>query len=196
MPYDNDQYRRGILLDALFASQIGAWETDLKNDRTVADATAAALFNLDPVHAAGGLPLAAYAEAILPADRDAFFMNIDRVSEHGGLFVSEYRVCSRASGVRWVLARGHYERDDRTGDVVGRGIVVNTTESHSSRSDADRTFFVLQKKESPLDRLATFALQARHAVDDVAEYEKPGLQSAADALLWAIGRALARQSQL
>ncbi|WP_411903432.1 PAS domain-containing protein [Methylorubrum thiocyanatum] len=184
----------GSLPDALIASQVGIWETDLGNDRTVADAVTAALFNLDSMQAALGLPLAAYVEAILPADREAFFTSLDRVSEHGGVFVGEYRVSSGARGVQWVLARGHFERDEQTGEVVGRGIVVNTTESKLKWPVEDRTFFVLHKNEPPLERLATYALQARRVVDDVGEHERSALRLAVDSLLWAVGRAIARQN--
>lgn len=194
MPFDTRRYWMGSLPDALIASQVGIWETDLGNDRTVADAVTAALFNLDSMQAALGLPLAAYVEAILPADREAFFTSLDRVSEHGGVFVGEYRVSSGARGVQWVLARGHFERDEQTGEVVGRGIVVNTTESKLNWPVEDRTFFVLHKNEPPLERLATYALQARRVVDDVGEHERSALRLAVDSLLWAVGRAIARQN--
>ena len=195
MPHQSRRYWLGFLPDALTASQVGIWETDFGSDRTVADATTAALFGLDPMQAAIGLPLAAYAEAIFPADREAFFTNIGRVCEHGGSFVVEYRVCSAASGVRWVLARGHYERDDNTGNVIGRGIVVDITESKLNWQADNHAFFVLQKNETPLDRLATCALQARHAVDEVAGHDRTALRVAADALLWAVGRAIAKRSR-
>ncbi|ACB79370.1 PAS fold-3 domain protein [Methylorubrum populi BJ001] len=184
----------GSLPDALIASQVGIWETDLGNDRTVADAVTAALFNLDSMQAALGLPLAAYVEAILPADREAFFTSLDRVSEQGGVFVGEYRVSSGARGLQWILARGHFERDEQTGEVVGRGIVVNTTESKPNWPVEDRTFFALHKNEPPLERLATYALQARRVVDDVGEHERSALRLAVDSLLWAVGRAIARQN--
>ncbi|MGW5957709.1 PAS domain-containing protein [Methylorubrum thiocyanatum] len=195
MPYHSRQFWLDFLPDALIASQIGIWETDFENDRTVADATTAALFGVDPVQAALGLPLAAYAEAIFPDDQAGFFSNIDRVCEQGGLFVVEYRVRSAVNGVRWVLARGHYQRDERTGGVLGRGIVVDITESKRSGQADDRRFLVLQERdETPLDRIATCALQARGAINDVAEHEKPALQSAVDGLLWAVGRALAKRN--
>jgi hypothetical protein len=194
MPFDTRRYWMGSLPDALIASQVGIWETDLGNDRTVADAVTAALFNLDSMQAALGLPLAAYVEAILPADREAFFTSLDRVSEQGGVFVGEYRVSSGARGLQWVLARGHFERDEQTGEVVGRGIVVNTTESKPNWPVEDRTFFALHKNEPPLERLATYALQARRVVDDVGEHERSALRLAVDSLLWAVGRAIARQN--
>ncbi|AMB48220.1 MULTISPECIES: PAS domain-containing protein [Methylobacteriaceae] len=196
MPYDTKRYWLGFLPDALIASQVGIWETDFANDRTVADSITAALFGLDPVQAAIGLPLAAYTKAILPADQNEFFANIDRVCEHGGLFVVEYRVRSADRGVRWVLARGHYKRNPRTGKVLGRGIVVDITEGKLNGQVEDRALFVSpNKNEAPLDQIATYALKARRAVDDVAGHEKTALRSAIDGLLWAVGRALAKRSR-
>ncbi|CAX27538.1 conserved protein of unknown function; putative sensor (PAS) domain [Methylorubrum extorquens DM4] len=142
------------------------------------------------------MPLAAYTKAILPADQDEFFTNIDRVCEQGGLFVVEYRVCSAERGVRWVLARGHYKRNTQTGKVLGRGIVVDITEGKLNGQAEDRALFVLpSRNEPPLDRIATYALQARRAVDDVAGHDGPALRSAIDGLLWAVGRALAKRSR-
>lgn len=197
MPDRLRRYWLECLPDALAASQIGVWETDFGNDSTIADATTAALFGLDPMQAARGLPLAANAQAILPADREDFSTNINRVCEHGGLLVVEYRVCSAENGVRWVLARGHCKRSDRTGDVVGQGIIVDITEVKQNGQSEDRARFVLPNEDDdPLDRLATCALQARRAVDEAAEHVKPRLRPAVDALLWAVGRALARRGAL
>lgn len=195
MPHRLGRYWPGFLPDALIASQVGIWETDFGNDRTVADASTAALFGLDPVQAAMGLPLAAYVQSIFPADREEFSANINRVCEHGGLFVVEYRVRPPAGGVRWLLERGQYKRDEQSGAVIGRGIVVDITESKLNGQAEDRELFVLPMEEdAPLDRLATYALQARWAVDETAEHEKPSLRPAVDALLWAVGRALAKRS--
>ena len=195
MPYGASRYWLEFLPDALTASQVGIWETDFENDRTVADATTAALFGLDPAQAARGLPLAAYVQAIFPPDREEFATNINRVCEHGGLLVAEYRVRSLANGVRWLLARGNYKRDDNTGEVIGRGIVVDISEIKQNSQAEDCALFVLPRKdEHPLDRLATYALQARRVIDETAEHERPALQQAVETLLWAVGRALAKRS--
>lgn len=81
MPHRLRRHWPSFLPDALIASQVGIWETDFGNDRTVADSTAAALFGLDPMQAAMGLPLAAYVQSIFPADREDFSTNINRVCE-------------------------------------------------------------------------------------------------------------------
>ncbi|TNC08775.1 diguanylate cyclase [Methylobacterium terricola] len=190
-----NQVTRSVLSfvpDALTASQVGTWETESLTDRTVSDATTAALFGLDPVRAAGGLPLAAYSRVIHPDDRAAFFGKLNRVRDHGGLFVIEYRTLPGPSDLRWVLARGRYERDERTGGMTGRGIVIDITESkHDGRVEDRAFFFVEDDTEMPLDRAAACAIQARQAIDEFAGPERLGLRRSVDTLLLALGRALA-----
>ncbi|TNC05412.1 PAS domain-containing protein [Methylobacterium terricola] len=190
-----NQVTRSVLAfvpDALTASQVGTWETDASTDRTFGDATTAALFGVDPVQAAGGLPLAAYARVIHPDDRTAFSSKLERVRDHGGLFVIEYRTLPAPGDLRWVLARGRYERDERTGSMTGRGIVIDITESKLDGRAEDRAFFFTEEDaETPLDRAAACAIQARQAIDEVAGSEGLGLRRSVDALLLALGRALA-----
>ncbi|QRE72882.1 PAS domain-containing protein [Methylobacterium aquaticum] len=180
--------------DALIASQVGTWETSFAIDRTFSDATTAALFGLDPDEAAKGLPLAAYARSIHPHDRAAFNDKIGRVREHGGLYVVEYRTIPALGDLRWVLARGRYQRDKHTGEITGRGIVIDITENKLDGRIEDRAFFITEEAaESPLDRAAACAIQARQAIDEVDGPEGLGLRRSVDALLLALGRALARR---
>ncbi|WP_082173611.1 PAS domain-containing protein [Methylobacterium platani] len=180
--------------DALTASQVGTWETNPISDNTLSDATTAALFGVEPAQAAEGLPLAIYARAVHPDDRVALYDTLMRVREYGGLFVIEYRTCPAPGVMNWVLARGRYERDERTGQVKGRGIVIDITESKLDGRVEDRAFFFTEEDtETPLDRAAACAIQARRAIDEVAGPERRGLRRSADALLLALGRALARR---
>ncbi|KMO11901.1 PAS domain-containing protein [Methylobacterium platani] len=191
------QVTRSVLAfvpDALSASQVGTWTTDVINDRTVCDAAAAALFGVDPNLAAEGLPLAAYARVIHPDDRAGFHDKLNRVREHGGLFVVEYRAFPAPGDRRWVLARGRYERDDRTGGMTGRGIVIDITESKLDGRAEDRAFFIAEEDtETPLERAAACAIQTRQAIDEFDGPEGLGLRRSVDALLLALGRALARR---
>lgn len=103
-------------------------------------------------------------------------------------------MCPPESTVRWLLGRGQYKRDEQGGAVIGRGIVVDITESKFNGQAEDRDLLGLPiMEDAPLDRLATCALQARRAVDEIFEHEKPRLRPAVDALLWAVGRALAKR---
>lgn len=180
---------------ALAASQVGTWETNSRADRTITDATTAALFGVDPARAANGLPLAAYARAIHPEDVLAFSHKLDDVRTHGGLFVVEYRTCPHPGLTHWVLARGRYERDGWTGEMIGRGIVIDISESKLDGQGEDRALFVKPDVDaSPLDRAADHVIEARRAIDAVGGSEWPALRKAVDDLLWTVGRALARQA--
>lgn len=196
MPYGADRSALGFLPEALLASQVGTWETDFGNDRTVANAVTAELFDVDPVQAAAGLPLKAYTKAIHPADRKDFDTNISRVSEYGGLLVVEYRVQSKFKGERWLLARGHYRRDASTGNTVGNGIVVDITDCRRGEQHQASTIFLMTNEaEEPLDRIATQAIQMRRDVEEISDRQRKPLQMAVEALLWAVGRALAKRSR-
>jgi hypothetical protein len=163
-------------------------------DRTVADATTAFLFGVDADEAARGLPLISYTRNIHPDDRTEFRQKLGLVRDRGGLFVIEYRTCPTPTDVRWVLARGRYERDPLTGLMVGRGIVIDITESKSDGRVEDRAFFVASDDGQPsLEHVAELTLKAREEIDELGEQESSPLRRAVDALLWIIGRTLAQR---
>lgn len=182
---------------ALLASQVGTWESVVTTDRTVADATTAFLFGVDADEAARGLPLISYTRNIHPDDRAEFRQKLGMVRDRGGLFVIEYRTCPTPTDVRWVLARGRYERDPLTGLMVGRGIVIDITESKLDGRVEDRAFFVASDDRQPsLEHIAELTLTAREEIDALGEQESSPLRRAVDALLWIIGRTLAlRQTE-
>ncbi len=179
---------------ALNASQVGTWETSFATNRTFSDAATAALYGVDADRAAKGLPFSTYARSVHPDDRAAFNHKIGRLREHGGLYVVEYRTVPAPGDLRWVLVRGRYERDEHTGEMTGRGIVIDITESKHDGRTEDRAFFMTEEDaETPLDRAATCAIQARQAIEEVDGPEGLGLRQSVDALLLALGRALARR---
>lgn len=181
---------------ALMASRVGAWEYDATNDRTVADAATAGLFGIDVDEASLGLPIDLYTKRIHPDDRPNFRQKLDILQDRGGLFVIEYRTCPSPTDVRWVLARGRYERDPRTGHTIGRGIVIDITESKSDGHVGDPAFFVAQTANGPsLAQIASMVLEVRSQIDELGERSDSPLRRAVDALLWIIGRTLARQGQ-
>ena len=179
---------------ALLASQVGTWESNVTTDRTVADATTAFLFGVDEGEASRGLPLLCYTRNIHPDDQAEFRQKLGMVRDRGGLFVIEYRTCPAPMDVRWVLARGRYERDPLTGQMVGRGIVIDITESKSDGRVEDRAFFVASDRGQPsLEHIAELTLKARGEIDELGEQETSPLRRAVDALLWIIGRTLAQR---
>lgn len=204
-----------FLLGALAASQVSTWETDVTRGRTTTDAATAALFGLDAWEAGQGLPLAQFIDAIHPADREMVRRRIAVIGEQGGLFVVEYRTCPAPGSIRWVLARGRYEYDRLAGGMVGRGIVIDITESKLDGHIEDRAFFMVKQDlqedwadEDParetvfnedatdlarLDRAAAHAIATREAIDRLGETEKGELRRLVDLLLLTFGRLLARR---
>ena len=177
--------------EALSASQVGVWETDFDNDRTRVDAALAALFGVDPHEAAVGLPLARYVQAVVPEDRAALDEKLNQVRQFGGMYVIEFRTQPKPTDLRWVLARGRYERDQTTGVMTGRGIIIDITESKMDGQVEDRALFFAPDSDGPsLDHVAALTLEARQEIDALGEKEGSHLRNAVDALLWAVGRAI------
>ncbi|WP_245239006.1 PAS domain-containing protein [Methylobacterium platani] len=185
-----------FVLGALAASQVSTWETDVARGVTATDAATAALFGLDARAAGRGLPLAQFVDAIHPDDREMVRDRLAGMSEQGGLFVVEYRTCPRPGTTRWILARGRYERDPLTGDMMGRGIVIDITDSKRDGHAEDRAFFLIEEDPidgSLLDRAAAQAIATREAIDRLDPGDRSELRQVVDLLLVSFGRALARR---
>jgi hypothetical protein len=179
---------------ALAASNVGTWEYAVPADRVRFDEVMAALFGLDAEDGKHGLPLQRFVEAVHPEDVGLFERKVARVLAHGGLYVLEYRTCPTPGALHWVLARGRFEADATGRIVSGRGICVDITENRCDEGTAGRALFLGAPGEAaPLDRAAEHAIAARKAIDEVADREGRTLRQAADALLWALGRCLARR---
>lgn len=121
---------------ALLASDyVGSWEWDIVNDRVVADDRFAAMFNVDPVLAANGGPIAEFIAAMHPDDVDRVRAEIDQALAGDGAFISEYRVRSVSGEERWLLARGQAYFGPDGAPQHFPGIAVDITER--KRMDAD-----------------------------------------------------------
>lgn len=200
-----------FVLGALAASQVSTWETDVTLGRTMTDAATAVLFGLDPREAGQGVPQERFIDAIHPADREMVRERVALMGEQGGLFVVEYRIRPSPGTIRWILARGRYERDRFTGGMVGRGIVIDITDSKLDGHVEDRAFFLVDGNpaeeapageppldeslldESLLDLAAGHAIATREAIDRLDEIERGELRRFVDLLLLSFGRALARR---
>ncbi|MFF9550680.1 PAS domain-containing protein [Methylobacterium fujisawaense] len=198
MPYTQMKSVPAFLPDALISSQVGTWQIDFDRDHAVCDTTTAALFGVDPDEASIGLSLTSFARAIHPDDRSTYDDRTKRMREHGGLYVVEYRTVPRPGDVRWILVRGRYDRDRLTGNILGRGIVIDITESKFDGIVEDNAYFLapdLPEIETPLERAAGYALKAKEAVDEYVGRDAAVLGRAINVVLWIIGCALARQSE-
>jgi hypothetical protein len=181
--------------EALMASQVGTWQTDFAHGRMACDAVTANLFGLGAEQAEHGFPLTTYTAALHPDDVSIFSDKMQRMRRAGGICVAEYRVCPVPGAVRWILARGHYVADPATGRMDGRGIVIDITDGKRDGHLENQVYFVKRPRaETSLERAADLAMAARRAIDAVGGSDGHALRHAVDALLWAIGRALARPS--
>lgn len=185
-----------FVAEALAASNAGTWRTIRTLQYYIVDETAAALSGLDPRHAARGVPLLRLLRTVHLSDRRLFLERIDRATRSGGPFVIEYRIVSPDGSLRWLLARGLFASDPMTGEMQGRGILIDITDSKTDRQGGGGERLVGSRPiDDPLDRAADLALRTRHAIDEIGGYEGQALKNAVDALLWSLGRTLARRTQ-
>ncbi|WP_369061972.1 PAS domain S-box protein [Caulobacter sp. 73W] len=110
------------------AGAAGAWEWDLAAGVLVADARFAALYGLDPVLAAAGLPAKAFYDPIHPDDLLRMKIAIAGVKNGAEVFVRDYRVVSEDGAIRWVSARGRTWLDDDDRPARLSGVLADITD--------------------------------------------------------------------
>ncbi|MCJ2065458.1 PAS domain-containing protein [Methylobacterium sp. J-088] len=114
------------------------------------------------------------------------------VREDGGLFVWEHRILPTPGVVRWVLARGHYERGPN-GGMHGRGIVIDVTDSRTD-GEIDGPSRFLTTYETPgavLDRIAQRAIEICELIRSLDAGKSVRLRPLIEALLHELGCQLA-----
>ncbi|MCJ2111573.1 PAS domain-containing protein [Methylobacterium sp. E-025] len=177
---------------ALTALSIGMWEDDVEIDRIRGDAIMARIYGLSEERAAAGLTWAELSRFFHPDDMPADPLPHRRVREEGGLFVWEHRVVPEAGNVRWVLARGHFDRDSQSGVMRGRGILIDMTDvRRDGHADGSMDFLAKDMAAPLLERIADGALQIRGMIDDLNPKGVKRLKPLVDALLLELGRQLA-----
>jgi hypothetical protein len=167
---------------------IGSWNWDIAADRVHADALVALLFNVNPDSAEAGAPLAAFAAAIHPEDRERVTSLIGASAREGRSYVAEYRVCSADGVTRWILARGRYQIDAAGRPFRGRGIVIDITPSRMSEDAYVRTG--RDGALHPLERAADHCVAAHRALVDE---DDAHLKLLSEMLLFEVGRKLAKR---
>ncbi len=171
---------------------IGLWEEDVAADRVHADGVMARMFGLSDAAVAQGVSRAHLLSIFHPEDvvRDPELRR--SVREEGGLFVWEHRILPAPGVVRWVLARGHYERDV-DGGMRGRGIVIDVTDSRTdSHIDGPAHFLAaFETSGSVLERIADNAIEACNLIRSLDADKAARLRPLVDALLHELGRQLA-----
>lgn len=113
---------------ALAYNAVGTWLWDIKKDTVLADKNSAKLFGLSsngmPVEA----PSEAFMKAIHPEDKKRIEDEIQKAIKKGTAYESEYRMYDADGTLRWLLARGNVEVDEKNKPVRFPGLVVDITE--------------------------------------------------------------------
>ena len=119
--------RLSLALDG--SGLVGTWDWDIRNDVVTADDRFAAMYNLDPLRAGLGVPIAEFLAAIHPDDAARVNAEIDVALRDGTPFRSEYRLVSAADGaVHWVIASGRPRRGVDGAPSRLPGVIVDVTE--------------------------------------------------------------------
>ncbi len=171
---------------------IGLWEEDVDADRVRADEVMARMFGLSGAAVTEGISRAHLLSIFHPEDVARDPERRRSVREEGGLFVWEHRILPAPGVVRWVLGRGHYERDV-DGGMRGRGIVIDVTDSRTdSRIDGPAHFLAaFETSGSVLERIADNAIEACDLIRSLDADKAARLRLLVDALLHELGRQLA-----
>ncbi|TXN43866.1 PAS domain-containing protein [Methylobacterium sp. WL7] len=169
------------------SSVVGTWDWDHVRGVVVYDTGAARLLTGDPELADREIDGVAAASAVHPEDHEWLAVHMKRAANAGGLVLAEYRVVAADGSVRWLLNRGRTHQDEAGRPVRSRGILIDITEM---RDGGER--YVLNeapKPENQLLRAADLAIALKQLLGEEAPNE---IQSAADLLLFSLGRAIGR----
>jgi PAS domain S-box-containing protein len=109
---------------------VGTWDWDVPGNRVTADDQFAALFNLDPLTAGLGVPIAEFLRAIHPDDAERVGVEIAAALSEGSPYKSEYRLVGEDGKVTWVVASGR-PRVDANGQIYRfPGVAIDVSEQH------------------------------------------------------------------
>lgn len=106
----------------------GSWDWDVRNDRLYLDESMAALYGIDPIAAAQGLPTNFFFKCIHPRDVNRLRIAVAGVLHGAELFLKTYRIIAADGLVRWVEAHGrcHFGSDEQPERFTG--ILVDVTD--------------------------------------------------------------------
>lgn len=135
------------LEEAMSAGLVGSWSWDIQKNIVTADKGLATLFGVTSEQALRGLPIETFINSIFEEDKAMVSALIEEAVQNGSTFESEYRTIDVNGAVRWVIARGRVERDDKGQAVSFPGVMIDI----SSRKEAESA---IEKSESRLRFMA------------------------------------------
>lgn len=171
---------------------VGIWEDAPHEGWVRGDATMARIFGLSEAEAAEGISWEQLSAIFHPEDLARDQSERRRVREEGGLFAWEHRIVPAPGLVRWVLARGRFERRP-DGHVYGRGIVIDITDSRIDGPLEPPAGFLGAPAEqgTAVERMADYAMRLWEMVGDLGPDEAARVQPLLEALLYELGRQIA-----
>lgn len=176
----------------LTSLNIGLWESDVEGGYIRGDATMAKIFGLSAGEASRGISIKHLLSKFHPDDLASDEIDRRRVLEKGGSFVWEHRVQPAPSIVRWVLARGQFERGV-DGRMRGSGIIIDITDARSDDQSEEPSRFLLAPETmgSPAERMAERALEMWELKHELEAARTARLEPLLKALLFELGREIA-----
>jgi hypothetical protein len=168
------------------------WESDVEGDYIRGDAVMAQIYGLSTVEAAEGISIRRLLSMFHPEDLASDTVHQRRIREEGGLFVWEHRILPAPGIVRWVLARGHFERD-LDGRMRGRGILIDVTDTRTEGHVEGPSRFLVAPEVtvSPAERMAEHALELWELRHELNAGSAARLQPLLRALMFELGREIA-----
>jgi PAS domain S-box-containing protein len=135
MVHTNEELRLANLKleDALTAGLVGSWSWDIKKNLVTADKGLAHLFGVSKDEAIHGLVIEKFISSIHDDDKEYVSKQIAATLESGDPFEAEYRTIDTDGVVRWVIARGHMERDVDGEPAFFPGVMIDI----SSRKEVE-----------------------------------------------------------
>jgi len=125
------------LKTTLSAAEVATWDWEIGPNRVIADENLVPIFGIPAETAAGG-PIEAYFESIHPEDQSEVQRKVRQAMETCSDYESIYRVRDAQGGLRWVIARGSVECDDRGIAVRLSGVIVDVTRQKEAENLASR----------------------------------------------------------
>ncbi|CAM3059331.1 PAS domain S-box protein [Rariglobus hedericola] len=120
----------------LGAAEIGTWTWDIVSDLVVADRNLNRIFGI--TDSRDGLPVDDFFKSIHPEDLPHVKATVQRsVSAGGGNFEDDYRVIQSSGGIRWITARGTFQRDEKGRAVSMSGVLIDITGRKKAEAERD-----------------------------------------------------------
>ena len=181
---------------ALAASDVGTWEWHLDDEILRCDAVAAGMLEVPRARGDRGGSFTSLLDRIHPEDQLRIEALIDDLRRQGGLFAPQFRTVPGADDVRWVLARGRFNRDAGNSMCEARGIVIDVTASSHAGVLDEVTFRATDVEAGGIDRVAELALMLFESAANLGQQQFDRLKPVPDVLLHEIGRQLVEPSPI